>query len=171
MRSKTLSLRPEYNMIIVRDVTPMKDEDAVDEAAIRSGTKIAAATSEAVLIHSAQRIIPVYLIVKAYSRPRAVDDGAGWEGSFKFDIGFPSGRVHFGDLFHRADSMELPGGPGEYTVAVHYTGREAADQAVTEIYSRPNSEDRDLEIERRAGMERYLVVLSPRASAGHQAGT
>jgi len=56
--------------------------------------------------------------------------------------------------------MELPGGPGRYSVAVHYSGRESADQAVREVFELPDPEDQELQIERKAGIERYLVVLA-----------
>jgi hypothetical protein len=166
MRLKRLSLLPEYNLIVVRDITPPANREAADEAATRSGTEIAASSGEAVFIYAAQRTIPVQLTVKVYSQPRVADDGDDWDGDFRFEVDFPSGVVHFGDLSHRVDSVELPGGPGRYSVAVHYAGREAADHAVREIFNLPDPEQQELQIQRKAGLERYLFVVTPTASAG-----
>lgn len=149
--------------MVVRDVTPPADREAADEAATRSGTEIAAASNEAVFIYAAQRSIPVQLTVKAYSRSRGADDTTGWDGEFTFDIDFPSGVVHFGDLSHRVDSLELPGGAGRYSVTVHHAGREAADRAVTEVFALPDPAEQERELDRKAGIERYLVVLAPAA--------
>jgi hypothetical protein len=163
--SKKLSIRPDYNTIEIRDAELFNDKNAANAAATRAGTEIAAASSEVVYIHSAQRTLPVQLTVKAYSHPRAVIDKSPWDGVLQFEIYFPSGVIRFGDMFHRADSIDLPGGAGLYAVAVHYAGREAADRALQKIYSLPDSEW-DRQIEREANIERYLVILAPSGHVG-----
>ena len=165
MRSRTLSIHPEYSLLEIRDAEPPRDREAADAAASRAGTEIAAASNEVVCICCAQRNIPVRLTVKAYARPRNVIDEWPTEGALQFEIDFPSGTVRFGDAFHRADSMALPGGAGRYAVGIHHTGREAVDRALREIYGLPDAEW-NLRMEREADIERYLVVLAPSGRAG-----
>lgn len=163
LRTKKLSICPEYNLMIVRDAELPRDEEAARAAAHRSGLEIAAASSEAVYICATQKIIPVEVAVKAYSRARGTEDSSGWDGAFEFEVNFPSGLLHFGDTFHRADGLELPGGAGRYTVTVLHAGREAAFRALGDIDDLEGPE-RQLLIDRNADVERYLVVVAPSAS-------
>ncbi|HEX8627364.1 MAG TPA: hypothetical protein VF755_04260, partial [Catenuloplanes sp.] len=166
LHTKKLSIRPEYNLMIVRDAELPHDEEAARAARHRSGPEIAAASSEVVYICATQRIIPVQLAVKAYSRPRGTEDRSGWDGAFEFVVDFPSGLLHFGDTFHRADGLELPGGAGRYTVTVLHVGREAAFRALSAVDDLEGPEQQLL-IDRNADVERYLVVVAPTASTGH----
>ncbi|MFG1607952.1 hypothetical protein [Actinoplanes sp. NPDC049265] len=99
---------------------------------------------------------------KAYSRPRPVDESS-WDGTFRFDVDFPSGAARFGDTFHRADTLDLPAGAGTYTVTVQHTGRTEEFQKVTERNGKLvgwTSDEEARELGRNAGIERYLVTIA-----------
>jgi hypothetical protein len=161
--TKKLSIRPEYSLMEIRDLTPPADQAAADAAANQAGTSIAAATREAVYLYAAQSLLPVELTVKAYSRPRNVDESS-WDGTFRFDVDFPSGAARFGHTFHRADTIDLPAGAGTYTVTVQHAGRTDVFQKVAELNRQLvgwTSEEQERELDRNAGIERYLVTIAP----------
>ncbi|MDR6319887.1 hypothetical protein [Actinoplanes couchii] len=152
--------------MIIRDAELPRDEEAAREARHRAGLGIVAASNEAVYICATQRIIPVQLVVKAYSRSRVVEDNSGWDGVFDFVVDFPSGLLHFGDTFHCADGLELPAGAGRLAVTVLHAGREAVFRTLRAI-DHLDGPERERLIDGNADIERYLVIVAPVGFTGH----
>lgn len=63
------------------------------------------------------------------------------------------------------DGIDLPAGPGDYTIAVHHQGRERLHQRATDVRSNdlPIDDEYDLLLDL-SGIERYLIHVWPGTS-------
>jgi hypothetical protein len=159
-----LTLRPEYRIIVVRDI----DADAAEgrsQAMDEASSSVAASTGYEVVILAAQDFTPVRLEVETWDvEPDPLQD-QGWAGPLTFSIDSSTGQLLAGDTFGNAvDGIDPPAGPGVYTVTVHYRGRDEAMNVVSEILAARAARDNtaaDNLSERASGTERYLIRIFP----------
>lgn len=155
-----LTLRPEYRLLILRDV----DLDARVGAAQAIETAcrtVAAATPYEVYVQVAQLDLPVLARVEVWdTAPPAPPPGPAWSRTGTFELPFPSGQLVVGDgggqVIH---GPWLSSSPSVYQVEVWTAGRAEAQEAAQHI----NDAARELTIRDRiryqerhgSGIERY----------------
>lgn len=157
-----LVLRPQYRLIVVRDVDVDAAEGrsrAIEEAA----TTVAAATAYEIVIAAAQELTPVQLEVETWRGPPDTLEGLGWSDPLTFTIDLPTGELLAGDTFGNViDDIEAPQGPGRHTVSVHHRGRDQAIGAAAQIAAALGAGDgpaADALQSEWSGIERYLLRI------------
>jgi hypothetical protein len=156
-----LTLRPEYRIIVVRDI----DADAAEgrsRAMAEAQSRVAASTGYEIVIIAAQDFTPVRLVVETWDAEPGPLQEQGWSEPLTFTIGSSTGQLQAGDTFGTVvDGIDPPAGPGPYNVTVHYRGRDEAMKVVTEILAalKPNDNTADKLRERASGTERYLIRI------------
>ncbi|MEU4559457.1 hypothetical protein AB0F72_13810 [Actinoplanes sp. NPDC023936] len=157
-----LMLRPQYRLIVVRDIDADAAEGrsrAIEEAA----TTVAAATDYEVVIAAAQELTLVHLEVETWEGPPDTIEDQGWSHPLTFTIDLPTGELLAGDTFGKViDNIEVPEGPGRHTVSVYHRGRDEAAAAAVGIAAALGAADgpaADALQLQGSGVERYLLRI------------
>jgi hypothetical protein len=143
---------PGYSLITLHD----QDCDAgtnAGEAITAAQTSVAASTEYCLYVSCAQDIIPVTIKVAIWDGP---PEGRGEH----LRLECPSGDLMLGSPTGEIFRVELPRGPGDYTVMVTHEGRAEADAQRCQLLAQLDEID-DLSdaAEEHIGVERYTIAL------------
>ncbi|WP_433270299.1 hypothetical protein ACQPWR_14765 [Micromonospora vinacea] len=158
-----LSLRPDYRMVVLRDV--YCDAAVGSTAAISEASKnVAASTGYEIYIVVRQDLIEVRADVELWDAVPDDDLSAyGWTGPLMFDLDCPTGSLQVGDMGGAITGIDPPEGPGRYAVALFHRGREQADGARYEILKVMGADGDDgciADLQRQHyGIEQYLMRI------------
>lgn len=152
------SRRVDYRFFSVRDYGAVELPGA-SEALSAAHRSVTAASEHEIFVVCAQDQLKIDLSVTVHDGP-ATYDGRG-AGMARYTLPFPTARLHAGDAFGNAITMDLPE-DGTYTVIIEHTGRERAQQILSEVLPQTtdlHGEEMRQFLDQWDGIERYRINL------------
>ena len=157
----SLVFLPQYRFFSVRDYG-MYEKPGASEALEAAHTDAIAAGDAEIFVVCAQEDLEIRLTVSLYDEPVA-PDCAGWDGTLRFTLPFPTGVLHAGDAFGNVINMNLPD-TGRYVVVLQHAARDEAAMTLQREWPAVAAleyERRREVLDRWAGLERYRVTAHP----------
>ncbi|MEV6525793.1 hypothetical protein AB0M43_27980 [Longispora sp. NPDC051575] len=156
-------LAPTYQVFTIRD--PEYDDDTDPAAASTAAlTTMIGSSGEEVIIRCAQDTARIRVTAEVHTTQPAAPTGP-WTGLPHQELRFASGLLVAVETTGPAYlELELPAGPGHYTLAAHHRGRPEAVEAVAEYFRQFLDHDPDrqvTDIATLAGIEQYLIQIWP----------
>jgi hypothetical protein len=150
----TITLRPEYNLLVIRDVYADQAGGSAVDGAHRN---IAASSGYAINIICAQWDIPITLSIDTNDPP----PDHTWTTIRDLPLHCETGEILAGDIMGTAVALQLDT-PGDYVLDVHHAGRQAAADLARRLRLALQALDVDSRLQafdEHAGLERYHIVV------------